>query len=210
MSRAMSPSVNLPNLISILRLILVPLAVAAISEDRLDIAFWIFVIAGASDGFDGWIARRWNLRTELGAHLDAIADKALLVAIYVSLGIGADLPRWLVIVVVSRDLLIIGAYLLSWILGRPVEVRPLAVSKVNTLAQILLAGMVLGDHAFTIDLAAAVRVGIWVVAATTAASGAAYLVGWMRAMAEPPRSGPAFEVETRAADRAGPQSGDES
>ncbi|MEJ1159200.1 CDP-alcohol phosphatidyltransferase family protein [Prosthecomicrobium sp. N25] len=182
----MTPNLNLPNLISVARLILVPLAVAAISEDRLDLAFWIFVVAGASDAFDGWIARRWNLGTELGAHLDAIADKSLLVATYVALGIGGDLPRWLVILVVSRDLLIIGAYLLSWILGKPVAVRPLFVSKANTLAQILLAGTVLGDHAFAVDLTAAVAAGIWVVAATTVASGAAYLVGWMRQMAVSP------------------------
>lgn len=182
----MYANATLPNLITIARLIMVPLVVAAISEDRLDIAFWLFVVAGASDGIDGWIARRWRLTSDLGAYLDPIADKALLVAIYLSLGIGGDLPRWLVVLVVARDLLIVGAVLLSWVMDRVVAVRPILVSKWNTFAQILLAAAVLGDHAFAFDIAAVTRVGVFVVAATTVASGAAYLRGWLAAMSEIP------------------------
>ncbi|MBT9292252.1 CDP-alcohol phosphatidyltransferase family protein [Prosthecodimorpha staleyi] len=182
-------NVTLPNLITVARLIAVPMVVVAITEQRLDLAFWLFVLAGASDGVDGWIARRWNLRTRLGAYLDAIADKSLLVAIYVTLGIEGVLPRWLVILVVSRDLLIVGAFLLSWVMGRPVEVRPLMISKINTTAQILLAATILGDHAFAVDLLPLVAVGLWIVAGLTVGSGAAYLVGWLRAMSADSEAG---------------------
>lgn len=185
----MYANIALPNLITVARLIAVPLVVVSITEERLDAAFWLFVVAGASDGVDGWIARRWNLRTRLGAYLDAIADKALLVAIYVTLGVEGILARWLVILVASRDLLIVGAFLLSWVMARPVEVRPLMISKINTTGQILLAGTILGEHAFAIDLSAAVQIGIWVVAALTVASGAAYLATWLKAMSAEPGAG---------------------
>ena len=82
--------------------------------------------------------------TELGAYLDPIADKALLVSIYVTLGFAGHLPAWLVIAVVSRDILIVGAVLLSWMLSRPMSLHPILISKANTFSQIVLAGLVLG------------------------------------------------------------------
>src|SRR4030095_11156283 len=104
-------------------------------------AFVLFLLAGLSDAADGYIAKRYGWRSELGAYLDPIADKALLVSIYVTLGFAGHLPAWLVSAVVSRDILIIGAFLLSWVLSRPVPIQPLLISKVNTLFQILLAGL---------------------------------------------------------------------
>src|SRR5262249_30676988 len=82
---------------------------------------------------------------ELGAYLDPIADKTLLVSIYVTLGLAGHLPVWLVIAVVSRDILIVGAVVLSWMLSRPLTMHPLLISKVNTFAQIVLAGLVLAE-----------------------------------------------------------------
>ena len=78
------------------------------------------------------------MTTELGAYLDPLADKVLIVSIYVALGITGAIPRWLVILVVSRDIMIVGAVMLSWLVGRPVAVKPLLVSKLNTAAQIVL------------------------------------------------------------------------
>lgn len=182
----MSGTVTLPNLITVGRLILVPLVVLAIAEGRLDLAFWGFVVAGVSDAVDGWMARRFHLQSDLGAYLDPIADKALLVSVYVTLGITGHIAHWLAILVVSRDILIVGAFLLSWIMARPVPVKPLPISKANTFAQILLAATILGDHAFAADLASVVAIGIWLIAATTVASGAAYLTGWLRAMSAAP------------------------
>ena len=103
----------LPNLISLGRLILVPVSVDMIASRRWPEALAIFLVAGVSDALDGWIARRFDLRSELGAYLDAIADKALLVCDYVTLPIVGILPLWLALIVVSRDLMIIGAVILS-------------------------------------------------------------------------------------------------
>ena len=131
------------------------------------------------------IARRYNLRTELGAYLDPLADKALLVSVYVSLGLLKVLPAWLVILVVTRDVLIVGAFILSWLMDKPVEVAPLMVSKINTAAQIVCA--VAGARrcwSCDIDLEpfADCRLCV-VVAILTVASGALYLRDWLRHMA---------------------------
>ena len=106
-------------------------------------AFLLFLAAGVSDAVDGFLAKRFDMTSELGAYLDPLADKVLIVSIYVALGITEALPRWLVILVVSRDIMIVAAVMLSWLMGKPVAVRPLTVSKLNTVAQILLATLVL-------------------------------------------------------------------
>ena len=127
---------NLPNLITLGRLLLVPAIVALIAAERWKEAFVCFIIAGASDALDGWIAKTFDLRTQLGAYLDPIADKALIVSIYIALAIIGVIPATIAIIVVARDIMIVGAFMISWFLDRPVEVRPLAISKINTLAQI--------------------------------------------------------------------------
>ena len=102
-------------------------------------AFLIFVAAGASDAIDGFIARRFDLRSELGSYLDPLADKALVNSMYIALAmIGVVWPA-LAILVVSRDLMILTAVLVSWLLGKPVAIRPVWISKFNTLAQIAFA-----------------------------------------------------------------------
>ena len=136
--------INLPNFITIGRILLVPITVWLIISGEFLLAFGAFVAAGISDGVDGYIARRFDQRSELGAYLDPIADKALLVSIYVSLGFLKFLPAGLVILVVTRDVLIVGAVILAWVVGKPMVVAPSMASKVNTVGQIILAGVVLG------------------------------------------------------------------
>lgn len=174
---------TIPNIITIARLLMVPLAIVAIGQQRWALAFFIFVAAGVSDGVDGFIARRFDMRSEFGAYIDPLADKALLVSIYVTLAIGGVLPGWLAVVVVSRDAMIVSAIILSWLMQRPVAIRPLLISKLNTAAQIGLAALVLGAKAFEIDLAAFEAAGIWIAAALTISSAGAYLGGWLRHMA---------------------------
>src|ERR1043165_2429801 len=108
---------------------------------EIRIAFVLFLAAGISDAVDGFLAKRFGMATELGAYLDPLADKAMLVSIYVALGITGALPAWLVILVVSRDIMIVGAVILSWVVDKPVPLRPLPVSKLNTVAQIVPAGV---------------------------------------------------------------------
>lgn len=174
--------VTIPNLISVFRLLIVPVIVWLIIIHDLRAAFWLFVLAGFSDFADGLIARLTRSASELGAYLDPIADKALMVTIYVCLAIVGELPSWLVIMVVSRDILIIGAVLLSWTMNRPVRIRPLFVSKANTAAQIILAAMVLGASAFAVDLGGARLLAVMITAMLTVVSTAAYLVEWLRHM----------------------------
>jgi cardiolipin synthase (CMP-forming) len=173
---------NLPNFITIARILLVPVTVWLIISGEFGLAFLAFVAAGISDGIDGAIAKRWDLRTELGAYLDPLADKALLVSIYVSLGLLNFLPAWLVILVVTRDIMIVGAVILARLIDKPLLMAPLMVSKINTAAQIVFAGVVLGVLELRIQLEPFLTIGMALVAGLTFASGALYLREWLRHM----------------------------
>jgi cardiolipin synthase len=169
---------NLPNLITLGRLLSVPLAVWLIIEARYGVAFWIFVGAGISDALDGYIAKRFDRRTRLGALLDPIADKALLVGVYVTLGIAGQLPHWLVILVVLRDVLILGGFALIQATTAPQHLGPLFVSKVNTSVQIALVGFVLARLGLGIDEGTVTAILIAAAALTTVLSGLSYLLRW--------------------------------
>ncbi|MCV3210245.1 CDP-alcohol phosphatidyltransferase family protein [Mesorhizobium sp. YC-39] len=173
---------TIPNLITIMRLVLVPAVVLAMLNMRWDWAFAGFLIAGISDGVDGFIARHFNQQSQLGAYLDPMADKLLLVSVFVVMGFIGELPLWLVVMMVSRDALIVFAVLLSSVMSHPVEMKPLFVSKANTAIQIVLAAVVLGELAFGIQLDPLRPALIILSGVLTVASAAAYLVAWLRHM----------------------------
>ena len=174
---------TIPNLITIARLIMVPLVIVMIGQGRWMTAFVLFLAAGVSDGVDGYIAKRFDMRSELGAYLDPLADKALLVSIYVTLSVTGVLPGWLAITVVSRDIMIVAAIIVSRLMERPVAIKPLFISKLNTAAQIAFAALVLGTKAFHIDATHVESAAMLVVAALTIGSATAYLARWLRHMA---------------------------
>jgi cardiolipin synthase len=176
---------NLPNLITLARLLCVPLAIWLILEARYGVAFWVFVAAGISDALDGYIAKRFDQRTPLGALLDPIADKALLAGVYITLGLADQLPYWLVILVVLRDLLIVGGYLLIQGTAAP---QPLFISKVNTLVQIALIGFVLARLGLGIDEGWLTALLVDAAAVTTVWSGLSYLVRCVRILVESERA----------------------
>jgi cardiolipin synthase len=190
--------VTIPNLITIARLFLVPLTVWLIIYEKHELAFWTFVAAGASDAVDGFLARTFNMWSDLGSYLDPIADKALLVSLFIVAALYGYLPPWLTILVVSRDILIIGAVVLAWMLGQPVAIRPRMVSKVNTFSQIALIALVLANNAFNFASVEIRELVIIATAALTVASAAVYVVDWVRHMGgdiaaggpAPNRSGP--------------------
>jgi cardiolipin synthase (CMP-forming) len=169
----------LPNLISLARLLAVPLAVWLILTDRYGTAFWLFVAAGVSDAIDGFIAKHFSARTVLGGYLDPLADKALLMSVYVTLGYRGQIENWLVILVVFRDVLIIGGAILYHTMTQSLKMQPLFISKINTVAQIALAALLLGklglgvvnDYGITAAL-------VHIVAASTLLSGGAYVAIW--------------------------------
>lgn len=174
---------TIPNIITIMRFLLVPAIIWALLSGEMAWAFALFLIAGISDGVDGFIARHFNQQSRLGAYLDPVADKLLLVCVFVVLGLMGELPLWLVVLAVSRDALIIVAVMLSTVMGHPVTVKPLFVSKANTAVQIILAAVALADLAFVLDLATVRGVIVVVSGLLTVASAAAYLVAWLSHMA---------------------------
>jgi cardiolipin synthase len=166
---------TIPNLITLGRVIFIPIIFWLLVSGQTRTAFLLFVLAGVTDAVDGWLAKRWNMQTELGAYLDPMADKLLIVSIYVALGVAAQLPSWLVIAVVSRDILIVLGVLLCWIIGQPVAIQPHLVSKANTVSQLMLAALVLADEGFSLGLGGLRTMLIWLTAVLTASSLAVYV-----------------------------------
>jgi cardiolipin synthase len=175
--------INVPNFITLARVLSVPVIFWLLVNGNSKIAFFVFVCAGISDAVDGYLAKRFNWTTELGAYLDPLADKLLIVSIYIALGVSQEIPLWLVIAVVSRDILILLAVLISWIMDHPVRIKPLAISKINTAAQLILASTVLADEGFMLGLETTRLVLVWITAASTILSLVAYLKAWLMHMA---------------------------
>lgn len=135
---------NVPNILTLLRILAVPLFLSLLVEGEYDAALTIFIAAGITDAVDGMIARMWNLRTELGAHLDPLADKLLVVSSFIALGIMGAVPRPLMIVVIMRDVVILGGFLLTAaIVGKSMEMHPSLAGKLTTFTQLLSVTLVL-------------------------------------------------------------------
>ena len=171
---------NIPNIISFCRLVSAPLAVWLIINQYYTSAFWIFLTAGVSDAVDGYIAKRFKLQTKLGRFLDPIADKALLVSVFVTLGQMDQIDVWLVILIVFRDALILCGAILYHLLYENLTMQPLLISKINTTAQFILAVVVMGMSAFDLTDELGIIVLTYFVAGTTIASGATYVITWSR------------------------------
>jgi cardiolipin synthase (CMP-forming) len=175
---------NVPNLITLSRFLLVPLTVWFLLRGDYALALGSFLVAGLSDGLDGFLARRFSQQSELGATLDPLADKALLVSVYVTLTVMTLLPSWLTLIVVTRDVLIVGAVLLANFLQKPVEIRPVYISKVNTFAQIVFALGILACLAMNYKNDALLKFASIGVAALTLGSLAVYMQMWLKHMAQ--------------------------
>jgi cardiolipin synthase (CMP-forming) len=154
-----------------------------IATDRVHAAFWLLLVAGMSDLLDGYIAKNFNARTELGAYLDPIADKTLLDGIYVALALAGWLPPWLAMLVVGRDVLIVLGVVLIQRRNPVFRAKPLLIGKVNTFAQLSLAACTLAHAGGVIDLGMLVAVLIVAVSLTTVLSGAGYAGQAVRVLA---------------------------
>lgn len=159
--------VSLPNIITVARILAVPLLVWLIAEERFHEAFWLFVAAGVSDAMDGFIARTFRARTKLGGYLDPIADKAMLVAVFLVLGYEALVPLWLVVLIVLRDIIIVGGVSVLTLMKERLAMQPLWISKVNTFAQIALAALVLAVYGPALAPESWIEPLVWLVAVTT-------------------------------------------
>jgi cardiolipin synthase len=175
-----SATFTVANFVTFLRLCAVPVAVWLVLRGQFLAAFWLFVAAGLSDALDGWLARRHG-PTRLGAMIDPVADKALLVSMFVTLAVVQVLPDWLAILVVFRDAVIVGGVLLLSVLGQPVAIRPLPISKLNTVVQIVMVAATLLAEGLRLDWPMLDAVLLVAVTASTLASLAAYV--WLTARA---------------------------
>ncbi len=176
---------TIANALTLLRLCLIPLIVVMTVEGRFDWATVIFIIAGITDALDGYLARKLDQRTEIGAYLDALADKALIAATFIALVSVKMVPFWLVVLVIFRDLMIVGAVVIAWLLNNPIAIEPLRISKANTAAQIVAVSTTLAVTGFAIPMPPIVLPLIYgIVATLTVVSVAAYFARWFRHMAD--------------------------
>jgi cardiolipin synthase len=167
-------------MVTVGRLLMVVPVVWLVTAEQLQAAFWLFVAAGISDALDGYIAKNFNAKTELGAYLDPLADKVLVNGIYVALALIGWLPVWLTILVISRDLLIVLGVILIQRRDPVFRAVPLVIGKLNTFCQILLAACALAHGGGLVDLSEFVMVLIAAVTLTTLLSGAGYAAQTIR------------------------------
>lgn len=128
---------NIPNLLTLLRIILSPLIVILLIQGMFGKALIVFVVAGITDGLDGFLARVLHQQTVLGAYLDPIADKALLASSFITLSVLHIIPGWLTVIVISRDFIILLGICVLSIMSIPVKIKPLFVSRVTTALQLI-------------------------------------------------------------------------
>ncbi len=171
---------NIPNSLTILRMLLVPTIAFSLLREYYGTALVIVLFAGATDGLDGFIARRFDLCTPLGALLDPLADKLLIVSSSAVLGWLGSIPWWLALTIVGRDLVIVGGATAYYLRSGHLEMEPSLLSKVNTFVQISLILAVLANGAGIIAAARWLPVLFVVTLLLTLASGGQYVVVWSR------------------------------
>jgi cardiolipin synthase len=171
---------NIPNLITLLRIILVPIIVILLIQGFFLKALIVFVVAGLSDALDGFLARVLHQQTVLGAYLDPIADKALLVSSFVTLSILHIIPSWLAVVVISRDFIILLGISVLSIMSISVEIRPTFISKVTTALQLITVLLALSLRCLPCDVNGMWPLALyWVTAFFTIVSGLNYMARGM-------------------------------
>ncbi|AWN47775.1 CDP-alcohol phosphatidyltransferase [Methylobacterium terrae] len=163
---------SLPNLITAARLAVVPVVVWAIVREAWGTAFLLFALAGISDGIDGFLARRYGLTSRLGAILDPLADKALMLGVLVGLTLAGLVPAWFPVVLVARDSLMVVGAGIARLAGRPLDTPPLLVGKLNTAGQIAFLAWLLGGRALGIEAPAAEALAMPALAGLSVASAA--------------------------------------
>lgn len=169
---------HIPNLLTLLRIGASPILILLLKEHAYDIAFLVFILAGISDGLDGYIAKKYGFVSKLGAILDPLADKILIISAFVMLTLLDYLPFWLLLTVGFRDLLIIGGCIVMVLLSGSIQMKPSRVSKLNTFMQLSLVTCVIVQSAAWINFPLLIEFLIYSVLATTVLSGAHYVWIW--------------------------------
>lgn len=176
--RAPAIKISVPNLLTLARILITPLFIILLIRESYGYALVVFTLAGITDGLDGFIARVFDQKTELGAFLDPLADKALLLAAFLTLAVKDVIPPWLTVVVVSRDILILTGIAIFEIKDVRLRIRPSLISKFTTVAQLLSVFVALA----TLQWAAPDLLQLsfyWTTAALTTVSGLHYIYFWL-------------------------------
>ena len=169
---------QLPNLLTLARIGAVPVLILFLHDGRYAPALAVFLAAGITDGLDGWIAKRFGYVTRLGAILDPLADKMLIVSTYIMLVLAGDIPFWVLLLIGFRDLGIIGGVLVLQTLHGEVQMRPSPVSKLNTFLQISLVVLIMVERVDLLALPVLTEILLWLVVATTLVSAFHYVYFW--------------------------------
>lgn len=165
---------NLPNTLTITRIVIIPIFITAVIYKRYDYALYLFVIAALTDTLDGLIARLTNQKTVLGTFLDPLADKFLLVTSFILFSINGLLPKWLTITVISRDIIVIIGWVLIYLITHTSNVEPTITGKAAIAMQLILLCYVLLEINIA-SLPGINKVLIWATAALTIVSGLHYI-----------------------------------
>ena len=166
---------NIPNTLTILRVLLIPVFVILLMDQHFAWSFVIFVIAGITDAVDGGLARITHQRTTLGAYLDPIADKLLLTCAFVTLAILKTIPSWLTVIVITRDVIISLGFFILFLMDRRPEIKPTTFSKINTVIQVLTIAVVLFSEVQA-SFAGLVSPMVYAAAFTTILTGLQYII----------------------------------
>ena len=177
---------NFANIITVVRLLFTPIIIWLIFSSYYYLGLIFFVLSGLSDALDGFIAKQFNQRTILGSYLDPVADKTLIVSSILALGYMGAIPSWLIILIVSRDLAILGAVIISWLVERSLKIEPIISSKINTFLQIFYIGLILLNLSSKEEI---IYLNIFIlptfsilIALSTLTSWFSYLILWLRSM----------------------------
>ena len=177
---------NFANIITVVRLLFTPIIIWLIFSSYYYLGLIFFVLSGLSDALDGFIAKQFNQRTILGSYLDPVADKTLIVSSILALGYMGAIPSWLIILIVSRDLAILGAVIISWLVKRSLKIEPIISSKINTFLQIFYIGLILLNLSSKEEI---IYLNIFIlptfsilIALSTLTSWFSYLILWLRSM----------------------------
>ncbi len=185
----LTSTISVPNILTVLRILLTPLFVILLLRDLYPLALLVFAAASLSDGLDGLIARLLNQRTVLGAYLDPAADKLLLTSAFIALAVLGVLPPWLSVLVITRDVVILLGLAILTLTEKKYEVSPTLVSKCTTTAQIVTVLVTLYDPTH-IKLAMLHPVLLWSTAVFTILSGLHYIYLGMAILQEPQNNHP--------------------
>jgi cardiolipin synthase len=165
---------NAPNVLTILRIILIPVFIICLLYGRLFIALIIFVGAGITDGLDGLIARVYRQRTPTGEYLDPIADKLMLMSAFIALAVLGMIPRWLMVIVIARDVIIVLGILILRLTSHRVAIKPIFIGKAATFFQIATIVWALLTP-YSLFLKSVFPYIIWVTAVLTCITGLHYI-----------------------------------